>query len=61
MSKTIEITLDEHCASLIQEEVAAGSYKSASELVHKAIQLLEKHSNLKHKENLIQEGQASAF
>lgn len=59
MSKTIEITLDEHCAAIIKEEIAAGSYKNASEMVHQAIVLLEKQSSLKYIESLIKEGENS--
>lgn len=40
MSKTIEITLDDHCASFLSSESLKG--KSANEVVHQAIKLFEK-------------------
>lgn len=59
MGKTIEIKLDEHCAAVIAQEVAAGTYTSASELVHEAIQLLEKQKSKVYIENIIQKAEAS--
>ena len=59
MSKTIEITLDDHCADIISKEVDAGKYASASELVHEAIQLLEKQKSLVFIENIIEEAEKS--
>ena len=55
----MEIQLDEHCAEIAAQEVATGTYASASELVHEAIQLLEKQKSKVYIENIIQKAEES--
>ncbi|MEI6253670.1 MAG: type II toxin-antitoxin system ParD family antitoxin [Mycobacteriaceae bacterium] len=41
MGKNTSFSLDEHYSSFIEREVAAGRYRSASEVVRSALRLLE--------------------
>ncbi|OQW60669.1 MAG: antitoxin [Proteobacteria bacterium HN_bin10] len=41
MSKTTSISLGEHFTSFIEEQVAAGRFSSASDVVHAGLRLLE--------------------
>jgi putative addiction module CopG family antidote len=42
MSKTIEITLDEHCTMAIENALTKGKYKDHNAIIHEAIALFEK-------------------
>jgi putative addiction module CopG family antidote len=42
MSKTIEITLDDHCTKAIENALTSGKYTNADAVVHEAIALFEK-------------------
>ncbi|OKH70058.1 antitoxin [Mycobacterium sp. SWH-M3] len=41
MGKNTSFSLDEHFSSFIEEEVASGRYRSASDVVRTALRLLE--------------------
>ena len=41
MGKNTSFSLDEHYSAFIQEEVASGRYRSASDVVRSALRLLE--------------------
>ncbi|MCV7122113.1 type II toxin-antitoxin system ParD family antitoxin [Mycobacterium lacus] len=41
MGKNTSFSLDEHFSALIEEEVASGRYRSASDVVRTALRLLE--------------------
>ncbi|MGB5113099.1 MAG: type II toxin-antitoxin system ParD family antitoxin [Mycobacterium sp.] len=41
MSKNTSFSLDEHYSAFIDEEVASGRYRSASDVVRSALRLLE--------------------
>lgn len=41
MGKNTSFSLDEHYSAFIEEEVASGRYRSASEVVRTALRLLE--------------------
>ncbi len=41
MSKNTSFSLDEHYSAFIEEEVASGRYRSASDVVRSALRLLE--------------------
>ena len=61
MSKTIEITLDEHCTQAIENAMTSGQYTDHNAVIHEALALLEK----KQAEDLlraeIQKGTDSGF
>ena len=59
MSKTIEITLDDHCASFLSKESLKG--KSANEVVHQAIKLFEKKQAEEVLIEELQKGMDSGF
>ena len=42
MSKTIEITLDEHCTQAIENAMTSGIYTDHNAVIHEALALLEK-------------------
>jgi antitoxin ParD1/3/4 len=43
MPKSTSVTLDERLVGLIERQIAAGRYGSASEVVRAALELLEEH------------------
>lgn len=42
MSKTIEITLDEHCTDALEKAMSSGNYTDHNSVIHEAIALFEK-------------------
>jgi Arc/MetJ-type ribon-helix-helix transcriptional regulator len=45
MSKTIEVTLDDHCNNVIQTELDSGEYEGVNDVIHGDLIILEKETN----------------
>ena len=61
MSKTIEITLDEHCTQAIENAMTSGIYTDHNAVIHEALALLEKKQAEERLTQELQKGIDSGF
>ena len=61
MSKTIEVTLDDHCNKVIQTELDSGEYEGVSDVIHEALIILEKKKAMAKLDTELQKGIDSGF
>jgi len=61
MSKHTSVRLDEHFQTFIERQVREGPYRSASEVVHAGLALLERQVKLETLRAALIEGEESGF